>query len=225
MPKQTTTGWPDGLELDLIRHGHINWGRAAAGDEDFPLDELGVSQAIALGESWQGTLPPDVILTSPLSRAKNTMTLACQKAGWDMTKVQIIVVPEFAEQKYGVLAGLSDEEIFANYRSEFEKKLRQGWWFFQPPGGQSWKMLTKQQRPAFERIKKNFAGMRIKLFGHCVQIQCSRLMIEGMTPEKLLGIDLKLVTNCSETSYRSENGKMVLVRDPYYRPESLAKLG
>jgi broad specificity phosphatase PhoE len=225
MPKETTPGWPDGLEFDMVRHGHINWGRAAAGDEDFLLNELGVSQAIALGESWQGTPPPDVILTSPLTRAQDTMKLSCKSAGWDMTNVQIIVVPEFKEQKYGVLAGRSDDEILQQHRAEYERKLRQGWWFFQPPGGQSWKTLTKQQRPAFNRIKADFAGKRVKLFGHCVQIQCSRLIIERMTPEQLLAIDLKLVTNCSETSYRSENGKMVLVREPYYRSEALAKLG
>lgn len=68
-------------ELLILRHGKSDW---STGDEDYyrPLKERGLRNAGQVG-SWlarQGTLP-DLVVTSPATRALTTARLACDAMG------------------------------------------------------------------------------------------------------------------------------------------------
>ncbi|MFF2753990.1 histidine phosphatase family protein [Psychrobacillus sp. NPDC058041] len=100
------------MELVIIRHGQseadvlgVHEGRA-----DFPLTELGEHQAKLLTNYVATHFPPNVILTSPLMRAKSTASILKEGIG-----CELIVEDDLMELNNGVLAGLSREEAAIKY--------------------------------------------------------------------------------------------------------------
>lgn len=100
------------LELLIIRHGQseadllgVHEGRA-----DFPLTELGEQQAKRLSDYVSTNFSPDIILASPLKRAKRTAVILKEAIG-----CELIVESDLMEFNNGVLAGLSREEAAVKY--------------------------------------------------------------------------------------------------------------
>ncbi|MFJ5770982.1 histidine phosphatase family protein [Psychrobacillus sp. NPDC093180] len=100
------------MELLIIRHGQseadllgVHEGRA-----DFPLTALGEQQATKMTAYVAAHFPPDIILTSPLKRAKATALLLQEEIG-----CQLIEEQELMEFNNGVLAGLAREEAAVKY--------------------------------------------------------------------------------------------------------------
>lgn len=100
------------MELLIIRHGQseadllgVHEGRA-----DFPLTELGVQQAKGMSAYVAAHFPPDIILTSPLKRAKGTALLLQAEIG-----CELIEEKDLMEFNNGVLAGLAREEAAVKY--------------------------------------------------------------------------------------------------------------
>lgn len=100
------------MELLIIRHGQseadvlgVHEGRA-----DFPLTELGEQQARLLTNYVANHFPPDIILASPLKRAKTTASILKESIG-----CELIVKNDLMEFNNGVLAGLSREEAAIKY--------------------------------------------------------------------------------------------------------------
>lgn len=100
------------LELLFIRHGEseadllgVHEGRA-----DFPLTAHGEGQAGKLAEYVAAHYPPDIILASPLNRAKRTAQILQAKVS-----CEVVEIPDLMEFNNGVLAGLSREEAAARY--------------------------------------------------------------------------------------------------------------
>jgi probable phosphoglycerate mutase len=93
------------VELWLARHGETEWSRSGqhTGTTDIPLTDRGRDAARGLGEKLRGETF-DLVLTSPLARARDTCTLA----GFGDTAVS---TPDLAEWNYGDYEGLTTEEI------------------------------------------------------------------------------------------------------------------
>ena len=100
------------MELLIIRHGQseadllgVHEGRA-----DFPLTELGIQQAQKMSSYIAEQFPPDIILSSPLKRAKSTALLLQESVG-----CEVIEENDLMEFNNGVLAGLLREEAAIKY--------------------------------------------------------------------------------------------------------------
>jgi broad specificity phosphatase PhoE len=89
--------------LILIRHGETAWSRAGryTGRTDLPLTEHGERQASALAPFLAG-LRTELVLTSPLRRARRTAELAGFEAE---------IEPDLSEWDYGTLEGHTEQEI------------------------------------------------------------------------------------------------------------------
>ncbi len=91
------------IHLFLIRHGETDWNRVGRfqGVRDIPLNDEGRQQARVLAEVWNQEL--DAVLSSPLSRARETADILAQTRG--------LVVEEpialLAERAYGDAEGLT----------------------------------------------------------------------------------------------------------------------
>ncbi len=91
--------------LFVIRHGQTEWSAVGrhTGRTDLPLTEIGRRQAEALAKMI-ADLRFDLVLTSPLQRARVT----CELAGFgDQAEIE----PDLAEWDYGEFEGLSTSEI------------------------------------------------------------------------------------------------------------------
>ncbi|MCU9615020.1 histidine phosphatase family protein [Caldibacillus lycopersici] len=100
------------MELIIIRHGqseadilNVHEGRA-----DFPLTSLGELQARKMAKYVAKNIQPEIIISSPLKRAKQTAEIL-----QTYTKCELLLEPNLMEFNNGVLAGLSREEAAHMY--------------------------------------------------------------------------------------------------------------
>lgn len=107
--------------ITAVRHAETEWSRAGlhTGRSDIPLTDAGREQARALGPRLAGT-DPALVLTSPLSRARET----CELAGFDGRPDARLL-----EWDYGEYEGLTTAQI---------RSGRPGWdlWRDGCPGGE-----------------------------------------------------------------------------------------
>jgi broad specificity phosphatase PhoE len=91
-------------ELWIARHGETDWSKAGrhTGMTDVPLNEEGVRQAHALGSRLRD-IHFELVLTSPLSRARTTAELA----GFEVYETSADLV----EFDYGSYEGVTSAEI------------------------------------------------------------------------------------------------------------------
>lgn len=91
-------------QIWLVRHGETEWARLGrhTGRTDVPLTDVGREQAVALGRRLAGHRF-GLVLTSPLSRAAETATLA----GF----ADAIADPDLMEWDYGDLEGRTSQDI------------------------------------------------------------------------------------------------------------------
>jgi broad specificity phosphatase PhoE len=99
--------------LGLVRHGQTDWNidLRLQGSSDIPLNQTGIDQAksaslkLKVGD-W------DVILVSPLSRARDTAEVFANRLG-----LRVVIVPELVERSFGTAEGLSHPEWRKLYES------------------------------------------------------------------------------------------------------------
>ena len=93
--------------LYIVRHGETDWNTQGRfqGLEDIPLNENGKKQAL-LSTEYLKKQNCDIIVSSPLSRAKDTAEIIGKNIG--IEKVE--VVQEFIERDLGSASGLLPEE-------------------------------------------------------------------------------------------------------------------
>ena len=222
--------WP--RTLWLVRHGQSagNVARDAADaaglariglsgrDVDVPLSPLGEEQARALG-AWfaaerAGHLP-DVLLSSPYLRARQTTTLF-REAGGSAPEVPICVDERLREKEFGILDGLTTSGIHQVFPDQAEFRRLLGKFYHRPPGGESWADVILRLRSVLDTVSLHYAGRDVMIVAHQVVVLCLRYVLETMDEEQILAIDRAAdVANCSSTEYRLDpnegrDGKLLL---------------
>lgn len=209
--------WPD--VLYIVRHGESagNVAREAAllagereidlrvRDLDVPLSKLGEEQSVALGR-WLASLPndarPNVILTSPYLRARNTAAIVATAAGLDDDAYSLVVDERLREKEFGILDRLTRVGIEAYHPEQAEFRQLLGKFYHRPPGGESWCDVILRLRSAVQMISREHRAERVLLVCHTVVVLCMRYLLEHMTEDQILAIDrTSEIANCSVTSY------------------------
>lgn len=92
----------------LVRHGESEGNKQGIiqGRMEFPLTSRGMQQSLALGQ-WIDT--PDVILSSPLSRAINTAQILAKEKGLALKKVKIL--EDLTEVDTGPFTGKTPDDL------------------------------------------------------------------------------------------------------------------
>jgi broad specificity phosphatase PhoE len=208
--------WP--ATLWIVRHAESagNIAREAAESEghtqilldtrdvDVPLSELGHRQAAAVGR-WFGALAPDrrptAILTSPYVRAQETAREICG-AGNLLDLPAAVADERLREREFGILDGLTRAGIEARFPDEARRRLPLKKFYYRPPGGESWCDVILRLRSLLETLTREYRGERVIVVCHTVVVLCFRYLLERLTEQRLLEIDLEReVANCSITSY------------------------
>lgn len=138
------------MTIYFIRHGqtHANAQKKFAGVWDVELNEVGIQQAIAVGEKLKH-LNINAIYASPLKRAHDT---AIQIAGHH--NMEPILVDDLMEMNFGIWEG----KDFIEIKKEDPERLDQ--WFkdfdnFKVPEGESVTEMFTRTSEAFEKIIGN----------------------------------------------------------------------
>lgn len=90
----------------LVRHGETDWNAAKRiqGRTDIPLNDTGKWQAEQTG-LYLKDVPWDVVISSPLTRAKETAHLILKHVD-----APLVIMEDFIERDYGDAEGMSFEE-------------------------------------------------------------------------------------------------------------------
>lgn len=221
--------------LFLVRHGESagNVARDAAmaarqavigismRDVDVPLSERGVRQSTALGH-WFARLPdekkPTVVITSPFVRARQTTEIIRRLGNFPYASPEaaLVVDERFREKEFGVLDGLTKYGIAERMPDQAEFRRLLGKFYHRPPGGESWCDVILRLRSAFEMLCREYCGQRVLVVCHSVVVLCMRYIIEQLTEEEILAIDMaNEIANCSVTRFdvdpsQGTVGKLVL---------------
>ena len=138
--------------LGLLRHGQTDWNInfLLQGVTDIPMNQTGIEQvklaAQAIrAEDW------DVVLTSPLSRARQTAEIIASQHGY----TEIIEQELLIERSFGEAEGLSHEQWRAKYSN-----------LDVIPGGESRTQLADRSKLLLETISQELAGKRVLAVSH-----------------------------------------------------------
>jgi broad specificity phosphatase PhoE len=212
--------WPE--RLWLVRHGQSqgNVARDAAHeaglstididmrDVDVPLSELGFKQAEAAGR-WFASLPkderPEVILSSPYVRARQTAELICKAGALAGGPARSIVDERLREREFGVFDGLTTIGIRDKFPEEAAHRKRLGKFYHRAPGGESWADVILRLRSALNTINLHYADRRVLVVCHQVVVLCMRYILEELSEGQILAIDKQAdILNCGICAYDFE---------------------
>jgi broad specificity phosphatase PhoE len=193
--------------IGLLRHGQTNWNIdfRLQGVTDIPLNATGIAQAKAAGaaiaqlaeagESWE------MILSSPLSRARDTAVMVGEAIGIEGIEIEELLL----ERSFGVAEGLSHEEWKAKYSDTNHV-----------PGGESLDALEARSWVLLQRLRDQYEGKRVLTVSHGALIRTLlRLVSNGEFPrdgERLGNACLSVFEHTDESGWR-------VVR---YEPKTLA---
>jgi broad specificity phosphatase PhoE len=132
----------------LIRHGQTDWNAEGRfqGSIDIPLNDIGRGQAKRNGLAFKAELPNVEgwrFLSSPLSRATETMEIVRRNAGLDPLAYD--VEPLLREVSYGDWERQTIEEISLTNATGIATRADNKWGFV-PPNGESYMMLANRVR-------------------------------------------------------------------------------
>jgi broad specificity phosphatase PhoE len=185
--------------LGLLRHGQTDWNidLRLQGSTDIPLNETGRNQArlaasVLNREDW------DVIIASPLSRAKDTAEIVALELG-----MNVVVVPELIERSFGVAEGLDH----ASWRKLYESHQH-------IEGLESLEDLRTRTVQLLDLIASEYSGQRVLAVSHGAFI---RKVLTIVTNSELPREGERL-SNASLNKFMHADGVWTITD---YRPESL----
>jgi probable phosphoglycerate mutase len=177
-PGASLTGWgaPRGeatITL-LLRHGQtpLSAERRFAGVGDIELTETGVSQAKLAGERLAARGGVDVIVTSPLRRARETAAEVAAATG-----APVVVDDDLREADFGEWEGLTFAEAQQRWPDEVTAWLSDP--EVAPPGGESFASVGVRVRAGLARLLDRYAGDTVVVVSHVTPIKM--LLTEALT--------------------------------------------
>lgn len=192
--------------IGLLRHGQTNWNIdfRLQGITDIPLNETGIEQARvagqvlaetgAAGQTW------DLILSSPLSRARDTAVMVGEAIGIPGVSIEELLL----ERSFGEAEGLTHEEWKAKYNDTNNV-----------PGGETLEQLEARAWVLLQRLLDHHEGKRVLTVSHGALIRTLlRLVSEGEYPregERLGNACLSIFEHSLETGWNIAS----------YRPQTL----
>lgn len=174
--------------LYLVRHGracgnkrHILNGRW----RDVPLTHVGYRQAKEFAEKWH--IKPDVIVSSPMRRARSTAGFLSRKL-----KMHVEIEPLLYEQDCGKWTGLNYyEKMKTRPEHFFFDRGKVSTYMKNVPGGESWEDLMARARKILASLKRKYEGKTIVAFSHGVIMHACVSAATGIPAPEVYRIDIK----------------------------------
>lgn len=152
-----------GVTVWYIRHGHNPANQTAELSHrviDYPLTELGVTQAATLAGQLARHPAIAAIYASPLRRATQTAEIIANRIGGTVQ-----VIEELRELNVGELDGRHDEEAWARYHQVLDD-WRAGHHDTAFPGGENYQQMTARLANAFLHALRHPTGGHVLFIGH-----------------------------------------------------------
>ena len=178
--------------LVFLRHGETDWnveGRLQ-GQHDVPINANGRGQAKRNGEKVAREVPEALafeFVASPLIRARETMEIARAAMGLDPAGYR--VDDRLKELTFGAWEGFTYRDI-ARVNPGWVAQRQADKWLFQPPGGESYQMLSVRIIAWLETVDHpmvvvSHGGVGRVLRAHLLNLDPLRTVIEDFPHERV----------------------------------------
>jgi broad specificity phosphatase PhoE len=197
----TSTGRPT-ITL-LLRHGatELSAERRFAGREDIPLTKEGIRQAALAARGLAAGPPVDIIVTSPLQRARRTAEAVAEATG-----APLVVDEDLVEADFGAWRGLTFAEAGERWPEELAAWM--GSPDAAPPDGESFAMVAMRVLAAQDRLLEAHRHARAVVVSHITPIKtlvCRALLAP---PEAMFRMNLDVASLTRIDCF--DNGSAVL---------------
>ncbi|MEU4622922.1 histidine phosphatase family protein [Actinoplanes sp. NPDC023801] len=216
-------------ELILVRHGqslaNVAFPAADADglmevavsgrDAEVPLTETGEEQAAALGR-WLAALPeehrPQVVITSPYLRARETWRIAAEASGLDLPAPG--TDDRLVDRLMGELELLTRAAVAARFPDEAGRRAAAGEFEYTPPGGESFADIAVRLRSFLDDLHTRHPGERVIVVAHDAVVLMMRAVIEELGWDQVLAVEKESgnVRNASITRFAATSGTLTLDR-------------
>ena len=165
----------------LVRHGQSKANECGylVGNTEAPLSPKGEKQAKAVSEYILKAYKVDVIYSSPLSRACDTV-----KGVADELNLPINTENKLIEFNFGKWEGLTHEEIKNNFDDGYSKWARDPGVFI-PDGGESMAQLQTRVVEKLKEIGKKEDGKTVLVGSHSSVIRALLCYVQGLPLTKM----------------------------------------
>jgi ribonuclease H / adenosylcobalamin/alpha-ribazole phosphatase len=150
----------------LLRHGQtaLSAEKRYAGTTDVPLTDLGLRQAAAAAKRLAAGTRLDVIVASPLLRARATADEVAAACG-----LPVVLDEGLRETDFGAWEGLRFREVQEGWPAEMAAWLADP--AVAPPGGESFAAVSLRVTAALGRILDSYPGQRVLVVSHVTPIK------------------------------------------------------
>jgi ribonuclease H / adenosylcobalamin/alpha-ribazole phosphatase len=175
----------------LLRHGEtpLSTERRFAGRGDISLTEAGLAQADAAAARLAARGNIDVIVTSPLLRARRTAEAVAKATG-----APLEVSDDLAETDFGKWEGMTFAEIQERWPDELAAWLASV--DVAPPGGESFAAVTRRVVAALDRLLAAHALKTLVLVSHVTPIKTLACRAMLAPPAAMYRIHLDVASLC-----------------------------
>ncbi|MET0492356.1 MAG: histidine phosphatase family protein [Actinoplanes sp.] len=214
-------------ELILIRHGQsasnvafpaadaqgLKESGLTGRDADVELTEVGAEQAAAVGR-WLAALPagqvPEVIITSPYLRARETWRIAAEASGLDFPAPA--TDDRLVDRLLGDLEMMTRAAILERFPDEPARWEQGGEYGYRPPGGEDFSDIAARLTSFLDDLNRDHAGERVVVVAHDSVVLMMRYVIEGLNWESLAEVvaGAGRVLNASISRFDGSSGRLVL---------------
>lgn len=216
-------------ELILVRHGqslaNVAFPAAdAAGlmeaevngrDAEVPLTTLGAEQAAAVG-AWLAALAesdrPEVVITSPYLRARETWRIAAEASGLDLPAP--VTDDRLVDRLLGELEMMTRPAIAARYPGEAARRAEAGEYLYAPPGGESFADVESRLADFLADLARTQEGRRVVVVAHDAVVLMLRAVIESLSWDDVIAMEKAegTVRNASISRFVEVDGELKLDR-------------
>jgi broad specificity phosphatase PhoE len=148
--------------LIMVRHGESegNRERRFTISSEVPLTELGRQQALQVAQRIAGLFRPEIIISSPFRRARQTSEIIAAALG-----LEIETVPELHERDLGCLKGHSYDDLRSLVLKDPSYDPARGW-SWRPGGGESYEDVRRRVAVAVEKLLARYPRNQIVIVSH-----------------------------------------------------------
>jgi probable phosphoglycerate mutase len=186
------------LTTVLVRHGAspLSPQKRFSGRGDVPLSEEGRGQAARLAERLVERGGIDLVVTSPLRRARRTAEAVAAAVGADL-----VVEPDLAETDFGRWEGHTFAEVREQWPAELDAWLAST--EVAPPGGESFAATAERVQKALDRLRARHAGKTLAVVSHVTPIKTLLRFALDAPPSALFRLHLD-VAGLSEVDWYAD---------------------
>ena len=166
-------------ELILIRHGQTegNLRRLLVGRTDMPLDDIGRRQAAATADFAAASYQPDLVISSPLVRARDTAGEIGGRLG-----LAVEIEPGLVELDFGDVEGWAIEEALTHHPHMAEVLLDPNGDDYSWPNGEMLGDFHRRVIECFHMLADKHRGHHVIVVTHGGVIGSYYAQIDGRNP-------------------------------------------